>query len=136
MTSTRGLLALALAVVAPKTPTGTTGIVIGTTSLGVDAPVTHTSGANARSRRETRSPATSWGAITDEGKEVLDYSKITFPDSDEEEGSSLVEVSEETKKFMQSKFTTSVPNEEETSKELLPASQGRCSKEPQLDDFL
>ena len=52
----------------------------------------------------------------DEGKEVLDYSK--------------------TKKLNQSKFTISVPNEEETSKELLPASQGRCSKEPQLDDFL
>ena len=127
--STRGLLALALAVVAPKTPTGTTGIVIGTTSLGADAPVTHTPGANAQSRRVTRSTSTSWGAIMDEGKEVLDCSKeITFP-ADEEEGSSLVEVSEETKKLNQSKFTMSVPNEEETSKELLPSSQGRCSKD-------
>ena len=52
----------------------------------------------------------------DEGKEVLDYSK--------------------TKKLIQSRFTMSVPNEEEKSKELLPTSQGRCSEEPQLDDYL
>ena len=121
----RGLLALALAVVASKTPTGTTGIVISTTSLGADTPVSHTPGPNApgvdspcgdklgaeiprqtnrggdiRPRETRSSSSTSWGAIMDEGKEVLDYSK--------------------TKKLIQSKFTMSVPNEEEKRKELLP----------------
>ena len=43
----------------------------------------------------------------------MEYSKeVTFPDSDEEEGSSLVEVSEKTKQFIHSKFTVSVPSEE------------------------
>ena len=42
----------------------------------------------------------------------MEYSKeVTFSDSDEEEGSSLVEVSEKTKQFIHSKFTVSVPNE-------------------------
>ena len=45
-----------------------------------------------------------------EVQEVMDYSKeVTFPDSDEEGGSScLVEVSEKTKKL---KFTQSVTND-------------------------
>ena len=43
----------------------------------------------------------------------MEYSKevVTFPDSDEKEGSSLVEVSEKTKQFINSKFTLSVPSE-------------------------
>ena len=64
-----------------------------------------------RSRRENKSNSTCWGMRMDEGQQVMEYSEeVTFPDSDEE-GSSLVDVSEKTKQFIHSKFTVSVPNE-------------------------
>ena len=72
---------------------------------GADAPGT---------RDRSPLPSTSWAdRMEAEVQEVMDYSKeVTFPDSDEEGGSScLVEVSEKTKKLLESKFTQSVTND-------------------------
>ena len=70
--------------------------------------------------------------------EVMDFSQeVTFPDSDEEGGSNLVEVSEKTKKLLEVKFTQSVANDErKRAKGRFLHPKVAAVKTPRLDDFL
>ena len=71
-------------------------------------------------------------------QEVMDYNRdVTFPDSDEEDGTGLVEVSETTRKFLQTKFTQSVANDRRRrTKGRFPHPKVEAVRTPKLDDFL
>ena len=70
--------------------------------------------------------------------EEVNYDKpIEFPDSDEEEGSNLVEVSDETKAFAKAKFTMSLNNEKrKRAMNKFPQPKIPATRTPKLDEYM
>ena len=105
--------------------------------------------AEIRRSRSRRSPSpkgkgplfeTNWGLRMEGEPEEMNYDEpVEWPDSDEEEGSSsLVEVSEPTKRLLKTKFTVSLNNEKrKRAKGKFPKQPKVAAvKTPKLDDYL